>query len=390
MNIDGFFKQEGVRYFADKKKFWLWSQNKVGKQVVNQLINYLNQRATGEFLGNTTFYDFIADPQTSVISSSSEYNLIKAIADWVEPKLPNTGFVLELGCHTGLLTRYYALSRPETQVIGIDISQQAIETAKKIAMQKKIPNIIFCQADILDNPQFPNQKIDCIVSGRIFSELMTRKIRYQQSWNQISYPPAEENLDKDVAVALKFCQNILSKDGKMLLTERLSNYDRLNRLWQRLHNAGLQSQLGNIESINWVDIAGKHKTWFFTAKKSTVILDSPPPINPFIIPNISKHVELTQDESRILIKGLMAFQLWSSLKYRERLREHTIKYPNGGEEYIEVGFAQNHLGYAFIGTNFGDYLITFFAHSETTNVLADIDEYFRILKEQKTFTENRS
>lgn len=379
LSIEAYFKQEGLKAYTDSKQFWSWANKRIGASLVNQYLFLLEQRAKGEGLGETGFYDFIAPHKIARVANSFELGLLQNILEWVAPKLPQAGTILELGCHTGLLSRYYALARPNARVIGIDISQPAIESAKEIAQEKGINNLSFLQADLLNSQDVLPDPVNCIVSGRVLGELMTAAVRYQQSWDQIAYPPIREDLDSNAKSVLAFCATKISRNGLLLITERFSDYDRLNRIWRLTQLAGLQPSPDSITPVAWTDIAGAHKTWFFEARKANGPLFDFDSLDPLEIPLPSREGEIANDETRILFKGLLAYQTWFSLDHARVHSKSLIRWANGLEEHIELGETGNGLGYAFIGNNIGNYLLTLFLKFELDAVKTDIEEYTKHL-----------
>lgn len=379
LSIDKFLKEEGLRQYTDAKQFWSWANQKIGAPLLAQYKSFLEERARGAGIGEQEFYEFIAPANISRIAGSFEFGLLHEILQWVEPKLPHEGVILELGCHTGLLSRFYAISRPNAKVIGIDISQSAINTARELAHEKRIENLSYIQADLLNSPQDFPVNIDCIISGRILSELMDAKPRFQSSWKEIVYPEIDENLDPEARAVLAFCQKIISPNGTLLVTERLADYDRLNRTWLLAQETGFIPSFESITPITWTDVAGKHQSWFYEACKGAVIQAEPESINPMDVPLPSKEIELVDNETRILIKGLIAYQTWFSIKRSSIQREVLMRWPNGLEEHIELGETENKMGYVFIGNNAGNYLLTLFLRFEHAMVRKDIEEYINHL-----------
>ncbi len=382
ISIDDYFKQEGLKSFLDPRKFWDWAQNKIGPVSVHQYMQLLEGRALGEGLGQTTFYDFIAPQKFSLVANCFEFELLYEILAWIEPHLPHKGLILELGCHTGLMSRYFAFTRPNAKIIGIDISLPAIETAQQLARQKDLRNLEYIHADLLTSPDLPDIQPDCIVTGRVLSEVMSNRIRYQLSWESISYPPIDEDLDGNARNILDYCQQILSPQGALLVTERNSDYDRLNRLWQLVHQCGFSSSAMNIEPINWKDVAGSHHTWFFKCIKQDQKEIPFDPLDPFKIPLKKKHSELVENETRILFKGMLALKTRLSLEIESIEKQWSFQFSTGALEHIEVGISREKLGFAFIGSNYGDYTLTLCLPAEFDQMKLDILEYAGILREK--------
>jgi len=58
--------------------------------------------------------------------------------------------ILDAGCDTGRDAIYLSAKYPNSQIIGIDISSQAIDEAKSRLSRAKLPNVTFQTIDLLD------------------------------------------------------------------------------------------------------------------------------------------------------------------------------------------------------------------------------------------------
>jgi hypothetical protein len=372
---DNYLKNKGLKSFSDPQKFWSWAANKAGQEKLNEYVRFLNDRARGIGLNDSAFYDFIAGHKIFNVAASFEYDLLKIMLEWAEPMLPKHGVIVELGCHSGLLSRFFAIARPEAHIIGIDISAQAIAIAEEKFRESKIPNIEFIQADLLNEASWPELSADCIITGRILAEMMSPKIRFQLSCDQFEYPPISDELDSKMAAIMQFCSKNLNQNGQVLFTERLSNYDRLNRLMFAAHKAGLGINPDTLHPIEWQDIAGNHSTWFFISQGNHQPLGKYQDLDPSKIALTSKSAEIINNETRILFKGLMALLTWRSIIKTQVDKKALLHWENGLSEIIELGQATDGLFYSFIGNNIGEYMLTLFLGSEHSSVKSDLDEY---------------
>lgn len=78
-----------------------------------------------------------------------------------EMKNPKT--ILDLACGTGILTRKIAKAFPESEIIGIDITQSYLEVAKKNSLSFSNVSFIHQDAEMLNI----DKKFDCICSSYI-------------------------------------------------------------------------------------------------------------------------------------------------------------------------------------------------------------------------------
>jgi SAM-dependent methyltransferase len=378
LEIEQYLKYEEIRPFLEGRSYWKWATRMLGSKAAKQLAEAMNERAQGDTDKSTEFYDFLARPDVMPVVASFERGLLVQIANWVVNHLPLYGTVVELGCHTGLLTRFYALARPDVTFIGIDRSEQAIQVAQKMTQAHKIVNLKFVVSDILVESLSPNIKADCIITGRVIGNLMSMVLRRRVSWKEYQYPSPSPELDPEVRIALRHCMEMLTAAGTLLVTERLSSFDRLYRLWQALQDQGCKPELQSITPVNWQDISGHNNTWFFQAQPTKVkeisqfeIMD---------IPLLSKEYEAIGQPTRLMLDGILAWQTWNSLMDRKVTIQEALSWESGEEIHYEIGTTGPGLGYAYVASNTDINLLTLFLPQESEKVQNDMKEYGRKLK----------
>jgi ubiquinone/menaquinone biosynthesis C-methylase UbiE len=126
---------------------------------------------------------------------------------------PLTGSILDIGSGTGWLLREIAKSYKQVRGIGIDISENMIDTAKKTAKKEEISNLEFIHHDW--------EEMD-------LSELFQKNIKTVICANTFHY-------FNDPDGAVKRMYQILCKGGKILLLERNKTGSILTRIWNFLH-----------------------------------------------------------------------------------------------------------------------------------------------------------
>lgn len=373
MNIEQYLRYEGVKSFQDEKSYWNWANRAIGIKSAKQLAQAMKHRADGDADMEAEFYDFLSQPDVVPVAAGFEHALLVQIAHWVEKCLPLHGTVIELGCHTGLLTRYYASARPDLKFVGVDRSDKAIQLALKKVQEHKITNLEFVVHD-LSNESLPDgMKADCILTGRVLGGLMSRILRRRNSWQDYQYPQLDPKMDLEVKRVLNHCMKMLPADGKLLVTERLSNFDRFTRLWQAFQEQGFMPETRSVTPISWQDVSGEHYTWLFQAHASVVKEESKLQIQN--TPIFSKEINATVQPTRLMLDGILAWQVWNSLMNRNVTSQQTLGWEGGEIIHYEIGLTGVGLGYAYVASNTDLHLLTIFLPQETEKVKNDLKDY---------------
>jgi len=78
-------------------------------------------------------------------------------------QIPNSSYILELACGTGILTGQIVQKFPHSKIIGVDITKSYLEIAKKKLTSYKNISFVCQNAETIDL----GQEFDCIVSSYI-------------------------------------------------------------------------------------------------------------------------------------------------------------------------------------------------------------------------------
>lgn len=105
--------------------------------------------------------------------------------------IPSHAQILDAGCDTGRDAIYLAAKYPNSQIIGIDISTQAINEARERLSRTKLINVIFQTLNLLD-------------------------INYSEQFNVIYSIEVLEHID-DVEKCLTNFHKALKSDGKLII-----------------------------------------------------------------------------------------------------------------------------------------------------------------------------
>ncbi len=137
------------------------------KGEIKEIIERLRQSEPIQYIiGKTCFYgyEFLVNQSTLIPRPETEELVERILIDQKEGKIN----LLDIGTGSGCIAITLAKKIKGSQVTAIDISKEALTTAKKNADILEVDNITFIQADILSNEQLDiisHNSYDLIVSN---------------------------------------------------------------------------------------------------------------------------------------------------------------------------------------------------------------------------------
>lgn len=206
-------------------KTWLltWPEKTLSPEQTQQFNHYLDLRSSGMpiayITGEKDFWTFSLEVNSDTLIPRPETELLVECA---LEKISTTEktHVLDLGTGSGAIALAIASEKKHCQILAVDISQPALEIAKKNAMQLKLGNINFLQSHWFDaiHHKKDKQKFNLIVSNPPYiaedDPLLEKNVRkYEPALALIS---SNHGLD-DFSQIIKNSITYLKPDGWLLL-----------------------------------------------------------------------------------------------------------------------------------------------------------------------------
>lgn len=156
---------------------------------LEKLREIVKRRSLGEpvayILGEKEFYGetFLVGPQVLIPRPETEL-LVEKILDWQKLVSVDQPKILDLGCGSGCIGLMLLKKIPEARLFAVDVSADAIELAKKNALQLQVQDrVVWFNGDasqsekvILEmNRQF-NSKIDILVANPPYIDPMDKEV----------------------------------------------------------------------------------------------------------------------------------------------------------------------------------------------------------------------
>jgi release factor glutamine methyltransferase len=204
-----------------KTDLLLNSHTKISNLVyiqINQIINQLlNNKPIQYILGEAWFYDVRLEVSPDVLIPRQE---TEELVKWIIHEAGNRHLnMLDLGTGSGCIAIALSVNLPDSKVQGMDISERAIQIARKNAQKNKAAVKFF--VDDIFNPLFvKSEKFDIIVSNPPY---VTESEKPRIEKNVLHYEPLEALFVPD-ANALKYykaiavlAREVLNPGGQLFL-----------------------------------------------------------------------------------------------------------------------------------------------------------------------------
>lgn len=245
--VRSYISRVGYRKYTDVQ-FWNNAETIGGHQFANDLRSAMTEhiREPSAALVELMYRDMRTTQLTyGRVSPMLEATLI----DWYDNELPQ-GDVLDLGCGPGLGACFYALMRPESQVVGVEVIESGVARARELAAALDLSNVSFLVGDVASIEL--SRRFAIVSSTAVFGE--TAKFENDVGFSEIR--AARQALDSSRSSLADAASRHLHQDGVFVSSERLPNFTAFARWIGAQQAASLNVNLQEGRSISFKDIEG--------------------------------------------------------------------------------------------------------------------------------------
>jgi release factor glutamine methyltransferase len=230
------------------------NEEKDGREQIRTIMRFCRELKTGKpiqyVLGETVFYDCVIKVNPGVLIPRPETEEFVDLI--VKENRGFSGSLLDIGTGSGCIAIALAVNFPSSQVTGIDISGQAILTAKKNA-ENNNATVLFLKADLFKIDHSETKKADIIVSNPPYVRNSEKQLMKK---NVLSFEPHKALFVPDND-PLKFYRAILNL-ARYILNPGGTVYFEINEAMGKPMHGLLEShQFHKIEILK--DINGKDR-----------------------------------------------------------------------------------------------------------------------------------
>jgi SAM-dependent methyltransferase len=219
---------------------------KHGKDRAFTLWTMLDRRAAGNL--SDDLYGFKNQSLQFSIDVTFAYSreLYKRLMTWlldrlVNGDLPGPSRILDLGCEQGLNSCLLASFFPESQVMGIDVCEPAIERARELAGQLQLKNVAFGHHDLAAGlPADWEGRYSLVLDSRVLSGsgLLALPDDDAGVWSLSELDPVVSSRAAP-AILRDIARSLDRSEGAFVRADWLGNYESLLQLTRQLEATGL-------------------------------------------------------------------------------------------------------------------------------------------------------
>ena len=205
----------GIKHF-DSDEYWDWGGEQLGMNLGEKLNKYREPIVQGNATDSEfrQFYDLIARPRVAAVVHSMKADAIRASCEAIDAAIGDQTAVLDVGCSIGYLTTYYGRANHRRKVVGWDVTEKAVQVAKRLAKKLGVRNVTFECRDIIRNA--PERKFGAICSAQVLAYF-----------------------DDQLPIALEHISGSLAKDGVLVCVEALGNSEDAQEFIDSVSEVGL-------------------------------------------------------------------------------------------------------------------------------------------------------
>lgn len=332
-----YFDKLRLRPSKTNQEFWSNIRIKYGTETFERLNSIIDEREKS--LEETPYLPDLYDFKNSRLDLSLDFSrysadIYRRYFEWLmklsdmKPK-----YILDIGCDNGIVTCFYGYLFPDSEVIGIDLSENAVKCSTELSQKLDLNNVQFKVLALEDAiNQFPLNHFDWITDIRTIHEIIG-DFPDPRSWsmNDVTFDEYPDENQKMVNILSQF-QKLLKDDGRFIAFERIGKPTKLVWWVEMLSQVGLHPDWQLCDQIRFYEIGEDQTMPVIIASKLLSKDNTMDQVHKLYIGNMDCTIE--DDEE---YKDDVTEYLFNKVKDKELLCGIQVNFSNGsGNMRLEV------------------------------------------------------
>ena len=170
--IEAYDKKIGCRRFTNREAFLRYVRRQHGSSKTDAFLDASTSRKEGDLVNiYPLLYQSLA---FSIDFLNLGDTLHRNYLRWfLDLEIPPPSKVLDIACGNGYLTCFYAQNFPQSQILGLDVSADAVRCATELATKLRLTNVQFLELDFHEAASdLRDNTYDLITGVTAFNEIL--------------------------------------------------------------------------------------------------------------------------------------------------------------------------------------------------------------------------
>ena len=219
--LRSFYSKVGLRHVTSAQAFWGGLEQTHGEEFADELERLIGLRHEGE--KHLEVYDLIyQDLDTAIATFHLSEAFQSAWMKYLRPSDLRAKRILDAGSGWGLVTCFVASCLPESEVVGVELSNAGVDCARALAERLGLANVSFIQGD-LHEVQLDGT-FDLVLGSAVLWESLGDDLVPEPDRPVFSDVNSVRGFDPSEVAGLRNIANHLAPEGTYLAAERLGGF----------------------------------------------------------------------------------------------------------------------------------------------------------------------
>ena len=264
-----YLHQLGIKPSKNIRQFWNFLDNRHEKGILDQLDLAMKDRYEGRGTVESVYNLKNQNLLLSLDVAHFSADLYRRYFDWfMNRKAQTPKRILHIGCDNAIVTCFLGKLYPDSEIIGIDIHENAVQCAKELIRQLRLPNVTILNLDLRDlQNHFPSHSFDLIASLRSFPQVLKDNQVLPRHWSTNELLEMEITVEENHRVH-RLKDLLRDTTSELITCEAFPSMGSL-ALWAKtLENVGLHIDWSEADHLHFHEVGEEQRLPILTASAS--------------------------------------------------------------------------------------------------------------------------